>query len=231
MQESRGPSAVVATSANPLRRYFDGVTSGPGIWKWLHYLDLYDRHLRKFVGQQVVVVEVGVFSGGSLPMWHDYFGARCHVHGIDIEPACMAYQSSQTTIHIGDQARRGFWRSFREQVPIVHVFIDDGGHQPEQQMVTIEEMLPHLQPGGVYICEDVHGVGNPFTAFTAGMLDQLQAWKSLADPRAYGSVPSAAQRAIDSLHLYPFSVVIELREQLLNELDSARRGSKWQPFL
>lgn len=92
----------------------------------------------------------------------DYFGDGCRVHGVDIQQACKAYEDSHTSIHIGDQADRGFWKRFRGAVPTVDVLIDDGGHHPEQQKVTLEEMLQHLRPGGVYICEDVHGICHPF---------------------------------------------------------------------
>src|SRR6476620_11382860 len=65
--------------ANPLREYFDAYTEGPGIWKWSHYFDLYHRHFGKFVGRNVNVLEIGIFSGGSLGMWKDYFGSGCRV--------------------------------------------------------------------------------------------------------------------------------------------------------
>ena len=110
--------------------------------KWLHYFDLYHRHLQKFIDRPVTVVEVGVYSGGSMPMWRHYFGEHCRVHGVDIQEECKMYEDAHTTIHIGDQADRAFWKRFRESVPAVDVLIDDGGHQPEQQMVTLEEMLP-----------------------------------------------------------------------------------------
>src|SRR5450432_1099775 len=69
---------------NPLQSYFDGITEGPGVWKWRHYFEIYHRHLHKFVGRDVTVVEVGVYSGGSLPMWRNYFGNGCRIHGVDI---------------------------------------------------------------------------------------------------------------------------------------------------
>ena len=121
---------------------------GRACGKWLHYFEPYHRHLRKFVSRPVTVVEVGVYGGGSLPMWRHYFGQGCRVHGVDIQEQCKAYEDSQTTIHIGDQADRAFWKRFRQSVPDVDVLIDDGGHQPEQQMVTLEEMLPHLPSRG-----------------------------------------------------------------------------------
>src|SRR5437868_5558043 len=55
--------------ANPLQSYFDAYKEGPGIWKWMHYFDIYQRHFSKFVGREVHVLEVGIYSGGSLAMW------------------------------------------------------------------------------------------------------------------------------------------------------------------
>src|SRR5690349_20921641 len=57
------------SETNPLREYFDRVSTGPGVWKWLHYFDIYHRHLSKFRGRPVSIVEIGVYSGGSLSMW------------------------------------------------------------------------------------------------------------------------------------------------------------------
>jgi hypothetical protein len=237
-------------SENPLRAYFEANRQGPGVWKWLHYFDIYERHLRKFVGRDVNLVEVGVYSGGSLPMWHQYFGERCHVHGVDIQAECRAYGNERTTIHIGDQGDRAFWSYFRKEVPSVDVFIDDGGHIPEQQMVTLEEMLPHLRPGGVYICEDVHGSGNDsgpkvrrgrlgglftwddnFGAFVQGMTSQLNAFD--AAPREDGCdvVATAFQAAVYSVHLYPYVVVVEKHAHPPSRLSSEKHGTQWQPFL
>src|SRR5215211_8306674 len=69
---------------NPLEAYFDTLTEGPGIWKWRHYFQIYHRHLSKFVGRSPHVLEIGVYSGGSLPMWLDYFGEGTQVYGVDI---------------------------------------------------------------------------------------------------------------------------------------------------
>ena len=60
---------------------------------------------------------------------------------------------------IGDQADRTFWRRMiaHGTLPPLDIVIDDGGHTPDQQRVTLEELLPHIRPGGVYVCEDIHG--------------------------------------------------------------------------
>src|SRR5215470_2208525 len=81
-------AAVQVDGSNPLEEYFDAVTEGPGVWKWRHYFPIYHRHLSKFVGRAVHVVEIGVYSGGSLAMWRSYFGDDCRIYGVDIDPAC-----------------------------------------------------------------------------------------------------------------------------------------------
>jgi len=220
-----------AAIPNPLRAYFEANREGPGIWKWNHYFDIYHRHLRRFVGSDVHVVEVGVYSGGSLPMWRSYFGGRCHVTGVDIEPACRAYESDRISIHIGDQADREFWRTFRRDAGLVDVLIDDGGHSAEQQIVTLEEMLPYLRPGGVYICEDIHGFGQQFSTYAYSLGEALNEWVAVDSHGEHASGASRFQAAVYSIHLYPFVVVIERTESPVDGFRAPKHGTQWQPFL
>jgi 23S rRNA U2552 (ribose-2'-O)-methylase RlmE/FtsJ len=211
-------------SPNPLLQYFDSHQSGKGITKWRHYFEIYHRHFARFVGREMHIVEVGVFSGGSLDMWKAYFGPRCHVYGVDIEPACKNYEGDRVKIFIGNQADRKFWRTFREQVPTLDILVDDGGHVPEQQIITLEEILPHLRPGGVYLCEDVSWVHHRFAAFVAGLTDNLNAWTG--EP----GHTLGFQSQIHSIHQYPFVTVIEKCECPKDRLISERHGTEWQPF-
>jgi hypothetical protein len=219
-------------SPNRLRDLFDSNCRGRGIWKWLHYFDIYDRHLSKFVGRDVRVVEVGVYSGGSLAMWRNYFGDKCHIYGIDIEPACISYENECTDIFIGDQEDRGFWRGFKERVAPVDILIDDGGHSSKQQMVTLEEMLPHVKPGGVYICEDVHGIHKRFGSFVQATISNMNEMH-LREPylgNEGGITPTEFQGWIHSAHFYPYLVVLEKAESPARQFRSVKKGTEWQPF-
>jgi hypothetical protein len=212
-------TASPSVANNSLRTYFDSVTQGRGIWKWVHYFDIYEVH----------VVEVGIYSGGSLDMWKYYFGSQCSVFGIDIEPACKAYEADKIKIFIGDQSDRHFWREFRKEVPKVDILIDDGGHIPEQQIVTLEEMLPHISPGGVYMCEDVHGEHNRFAAYVSGLGQALNAAKR--GEAQHEVVPSSFQKFIASIHQYPFVTVIEKTSAPVARFSAPKHGTEWQPFL
>jgi Methyltransferase domain len=225
----------VGDADNPLRAFFNARTEGRGIWKWDHYFDAYHRHFARFRGEEVHILEIGIYSGGSLEMWHDYFGPRCHVYGVDVEEACRRYEDEQTTVFIGDQADRAFWRRFRSAVPVLDIVVDDGGHQTDQQANSVEELLPHLRPGGVYVVEDHHGTRNQFAAYMSGLVDAFNAYSGMADhtdpERRKVSAARGFQSAIDSIHTYPFLTVIEKRRDAVGEFVSPMHGTQWEPFL
>lgn len=112
---------IPATQSNPLWKYFQNYTQWPGIFKWEHYFDIYHRHLARFVGQKVDVLEIGIFGGGSLEMWRSYFGRQSRIYGVDINPACKAYENDHTTIFIGDQEDRDFWRRVKKTIGAVDI--------------------------------------------------------------------------------------------------------------
>jgi len=217
-----------ANSENPLARYFESHQDGRGILKWLHYFDIYHRYFQKFVGKEVHVVEIGIFSGGSLDMWKEYFGPNCRIYGVDIQEECKAYEDARTKIFVGDQGDRAFWQSFKRSVPRVDIVIDDGGHLPHQQMVTLEEMLPHVRPGGVFLCEDIHGVHQGFTAYSYGLADRLNAYATNKEGSAIE--PSEFQRSIHAVHLYPYVTVIEKADSVVDQFVCPGRGTEWAPF-
>jgi len=217
-----------SSDVNPLKSYFDSHKEGKGIWKWRHYFDIYHQHFKRFVGREVHLLEVGVYSGGSLEMWRDYFGSGCYVYGVDIEEACKVYENDRTKIFIGDQADRKFWKVFKDEVPRIDILIDDGGHQPEQRIVTLEEMLPYISPGGIYLCEDIHGIHNAFSSYFCGLVKNLN---EINSGPIEGVKPTQFQSWIKSIHFYSHIAVIEKAEKPEEKFIDAKRGTKWQPFL
>jgi hypothetical protein len=61
-------------------------------------------------------------------------------------------------------------------------------------------MLPHLRPGGVFLCEDVHGFFNGFSAYAQGLADNLHAYATPPDQAGTGEQFDAvpARRPLDS---------------------------------
>ncbi len=220
---------------NDLEQFFDARDEGPGIWKWRHYFPIYERHFARFRNRPVRIVEVGIYSGGSLDMWQEYFGAECEIIGIDIEDDCRVYARDGVEVVIGNQADRSFWSQFREAVGPVDIIVDDGGHMPLQQLVTLEEILGHLRPGGVYLCEDIYGDSNPFLYYLAGLSRSLHGFEiddtNNGDLDSNGIRPNAFQALVQSIHMYPFAAVIETHPEPIDNFISPRKGTQWQPWM
>ena len=203
---------------NPLAAYF---FSNPGrlMRKWQGYFDIYHRHFAQFRGRSPVVLEIGVFQGGSLQMWRDYFGPGARIVGIDVDPRCRQFEEAQISVLIGDQQDRGFLAEVKRQLPHIDIVIDDGGHTMPQQITSFEELYPHLQPHGVYLCEDIHTSMMPeygggyrrqgtFLEYGKGLVDCLYAWYSEENK---ASTAEAMTRSTYALHFYDSVLVIEKR--------------------
>lgn len=213
---------------NDLERYF---YNNPGriIHKWRHYFEIYDRHFSRYRGRRVNIVEIGVYKGGSLQMWKHYFGPLAHIYGIDVNPECTAFAEGQVEILIGNQEDRDFLRSVKRRIPTIDILIDDGGHTMRQQIVTFEELFPHVAPDGVFICEDLHtsyweeyggGYRAPgtFIEYSKNFIDYIHAWharkptsKAWYSRKQPELSVSDFTESVHSLHFYDSILVIEKR--------------------
>jgi hypothetical protein len=198
--------------------------------KWLHYFDIYERHLARFRGKAASYLEIGVQRGGSLSLMHEYLGAGARITGIDIDPKCKALEAEGHRIFIGDQANAPFLRGVAGERGPFDIVIDDGGHTPQQQIVSFYALLPKVKPGGVYIVEDMHCAfwqdwqdstyGVNFYDLAKGFVDKLSLWHldrrlhdryKLPPAKRKGKVgiPNWATRNIYSISFYDSIIVFE----------------------
>lgn len=205
---------------NDLEKYFSE-NAGRLIHKWMHFFDVYDRHFSRYRGKEVVILEIGVFHGGSLQMWKSYFGDKAQIHGVDINPRCKSLEEDRVHVHIGSQSDRQFLRGLVAELPPIDIVIDDGGHTMRQQIITFEELYGAVKSDGVYLCEDLHtsywlqyggGYRRPgtFIEFSKKLIDRLNAWHS----EEKGLTPDQFTRTTDSMHFYDSIVVLEKQVRL-----------------
>jgi len=133
---------------------------------------------------------------------------------------------SPAGIFIGHQAESEFWERVLRAVPGFDIVIDDGSHLPRHQLAALRSLLPNVRPGGAYVTEDMHRRSNAFQFFVSGLARNLNSFGRVNDDGALTA--TGFQQLIDSVHLYPFVSVIELRDAPLT-LRSEKHGTEWQP--
>ena len=201
-----------------LKEYF---LNNPGrlIHKWMHYFEIYERHLERFRNQEVHMLEIGVFHGGSVQMWKEYLGPKAHIYGVDISERAKSLEEDRVKIFIGDQSDPDFHAKLRAEIPRVDILLDDGGHTMQQQIVTFLQQYHHISDNGIYLCEDLHtsywpefggGLrrGDTFIEFSKQLIDQLNAWHTRT-PEEFGVDDFTL--ASHSMHFYDSMLVIEKR--------------------
>lgn len=110
--------------------------------------------------------EIGMFDGGSVLFWHDFFGPSKHV-AIDIaKPPNNPYLAKCLREGGRDKRVRTFWSTDQADAPRlrqlardelggpIDVVIDDASHLYGFTKRSFETLFPQLRPGGLYIIED-----------------------------------------------------------------------------
>jgi len=202
---------------NDLKKYFDSNTNRI-IHKWEHYFEIYDRHFSAYRDKEIVILEIGVFQGGSLQMWKNYFGPKAKIYGIDIDPACKKYEEENIEIFIGSQSDKNFLAAIKTKMPKIDILIDDGGHTMNQITTSFIGLFDHVKENGIYAIEDLHtsywidyGGGykrrGSFNEFSKSLVDSLHAWHS----RQSSFKIDKYTKTVHSLHYYDSITIIEKR--------------------
>ena len=132
------------------KKYFDG--EGCKTWKMYR---LYERHLSQLRDLPIKILELGVFSGSSLEVWHEYF-PKATVVGLDINPVKREFgsrisfvQGSQDDLALLKETSQKFAPDGWD------VIIDDASHLGYYSKKSFWYLfINHLSPGGLYFLED-----------------------------------------------------------------------------
>ncbi len=120
---------------------------------YLHFYEGLIGHLRQEPAPRVL--EIGVYDGGSLRMWEEFF-PNAQLVGADIDPRTLASASNRSRIEIMDQSDI----AQLTRVAVAHgpfdLIVDDGSHIWDHQITSLRTLYPFVKPGGTYIVEDIH---------------------------------------------------------------------------
>lgn len=144
------------TPDNELFRIFSADTN---VHKWHHYFDLYERYFGRYRDRPVRMLEIGVFRGGSLRMWKQYFHPDSTIVGVDIDPSCSAHEIADKNVfvRIGSQADPSFLAAVNGEFGPFDIILDDGSHKTHHQIISFGALFRDaLTDGGCYMVEDMH---------------------------------------------------------------------------
>ena len=134
--------------------------------KWTdHYYvqHIYEDLFAQFNHKKINFLEIGVFNGESMKLWHDYFVNAKNIVGIDIFVRSSFKEVSgwlkdydvklhKFNSHEDTDKFNKFADTYKEGFDII---IDDGSHWYENQINTYKKFKNLMNPGGVYIIEDI----------------------------------------------------------------------------
>jgi len=164
-----------------LNRYnINGWNSSGGTDKntWHNYTGIYETLLTPYRHRPGRLLEIGCAFGGSALLWHTFL-PKFLICMVDINNTInpiiwdhMRYQRFQfnwTNAYTPETIDL-----FRGMYPEgFDVVIDDGNHDFEQQVFTINHYLPMIRPGGVLIIEDIQSPDH-IQSFTNMIPDHLK---------------------------------------------------------
>ncbi|WP_295219099.1 class I SAM-dependent methyltransferase [uncultured Brevundimonas sp.] len=118
------------------------------------FLRFYDRRLSALRNHSFTLLEIGVYRGGSVRTWSEYF-PNATIVGLDITEECVKYAGGNIHVRIGDATHTDFLFDVIQEFGVPTVIVDDGSHRWDHQITTLQVLFPILRKGGVYIVEDL----------------------------------------------------------------------------
>lgn len=196
---------------------FMGRTDEKIVPKWEHYFPVYEREFARFRESPISFLEIGIWFGGSLPMWKGFFPEGSRLTFIDINPDCKQHEIEGTKVEIGNQADPEFLEYLGKEYGPFDVILDDGSHVCNHQIASFNGLWKHLADGGLYTIEDCHtsywpGFGGGYRAdgsfveFTKQLVDAMHSWYTDQDD-IFPFNPLARQ--LNAVRFYDSIVAVE----------------------
>lgn len=180
------------------------------------YYDIYFRDFRNKKG--LAFLEIGADQGKSMQLWSEYFSDPSAIDGVsymvnaDQKKITCDWNPSvcdKITIFNGDQSNSDFLKSIYENHKY-DIILDDGSHIPSHQLISLKYLFQALNPGGLYVIEDVESsywnmpgsscYGYPVPNAGVGASPQFSAVEKL---KQIVDVLSRFHMAHPSLHIWP----------------------------
>jgi len=116
------------------------------------YIPEYEQLLAPY-REKCSFMEIGLAFGLSVAMWDEYFGPESTLTAADISIVFDKAPFPRWNFVESDATKAAFLDALGDLT--FDVIIDDASHMPTDQIATRDLLLPRMNPGGLYIIEDI----------------------------------------------------------------------------
>jgi cephalosporin hydroxylase len=124
------------------------------------YLDTYDELLAPYEDTKNNIVEIGVAYGHKIEMLKK-FCKNATIIGFDVK-LLVSSNSDRVKLYEIDATTT----EAASKVSNLDIVIDDGSHNPNDQLASFKLFWPLLNTGGIYIIEDIADIAYVCTLFS-----------------------------------------------------------------
>jgi SAM-dependent methyltransferase len=121
------------------------------------FTEFYNDYFEKFDSPRIL--EIGIFDGGSLRMYDEFWEDRAKIIGVDISTRVSNFSDSKNIkAVIGDIMSSDTIQKIKvaNNNELFDIIIDDAGHMMDQQQYALKNLWPLLKPNGIFVMEDLH---------------------------------------------------------------------------
>jgi hypothetical protein len=127
-----------------------------GYGKIKKYIDVYSEIFEPLKDKQLNILELGVFDGGSLKMWYQYFNFS-RIVGLDWnidKKVNLDGFDDRIEMYHGDQGDVNVLQKIVNDYKFFDIIIDDASHIAEKTKISFDFLFPFLKSNGFYVIED-----------------------------------------------------------------------------
>lgn len=123
------------------------------------YIPIYEKLFSEYRNKDITLVEAGIFDGGSLYLWCQYFN-NANIIGVDSRK-WTNYDKNKFDQMLRDNPRISYINtdatstSLSDNFDYIDIFIDDASHELKDQQKTFDIVWNKLSNNGLYIIEDI----------------------------------------------------------------------------
>lgn len=119
------------------------------------YEQIYPELLCGYVGRPLLnILEIGTGRGGGLLILSSIF-PDATVYGLDLNYSMLQIGTGNTNIRLLEKADQTD-RRILDAIPNLDIVIEDASHNYSASITTFEMLRDRLNPGAIYIIEDVY---------------------------------------------------------------------------